>query len=452
MGKASKRSKKEDFEEEDDEIKSDFEIDSDDMNNGMLLNARDDSVSDYDEDELDGHDNDDEEDGIEDNDSDDDDDDDDEVGEREDDASDAEGEVEEEEYDNNGDEDDDDMNSDEVGRLNAKSKGAVLEELEKEVMDIRHNEKDLLRNLKRHKDEDVLKGQAVKNQKALWDRALECRFLLQRAFSNSNRLPQEPIRSLFNSSSDDIGEAYSSLINSSKKTLDSILELQEALLEKNPAIDQSMGVNQMKHSINIETSEKTNEETDDEEWATISQMQSRMASFRDKSIDKWHRKTQVTSGAAAIKGKLEAFNQNISGQVAAYMRDPTKMIKGMQQNRSAIALFGSISDPPGNLNQAIKADGDPELLDDTEFYQHLLKEFLETVDPTSSETAFYALKRLQTKKRKIVDRRASKSRKIRYHVHEKIKNFMAPDPMPLPDMAPRLFSNLFSLKTQTPAS
>lgn len=31
----------------------------------------------------------------------------------------------------------------------------------------------------------------------------------------------------------------------------------------------------------------------------------------------------------------------------------------------------------------------------------------------TTETAFYALKRLQTKKRKIVDRRASKSRKIR---------------------------------------
>lgn len=58
-------------------------------------------------------------------------------------------------------------------------------------------------------------------------------------------------------------------------------------------------------------------------------------------------------------------------------------------------------------------DGDPELLDDSEFYQQLLREFFETVDPESSEAAFYALKRLQTKKRKIVDRRASKSRKIR---------------------------------------
>lgn len=419
-----KKSKKE-VSEEEDEIASDFEIDSDDMHS---LNTADDDVDD--EDSLD--DSDDEED----------------VEGSDDDASDEEGEEEEHsEKGQRGDDSDDGMeseDSDEAGILNAESKGAALEELEKEVMEIQNKEEDLLKNLKRYKDEDVLKGQAVKNQRALWDRALECRFLLQKAFSSSNRLPQDPTRSLFCSSSDDIGEAYSSLITSSKKTLDSILELQEALLEKNPAIDQSASVNSTKHS---------NEETDDEEWSTISQMQSRMASFRDKSIDKWHRKTQVTSGAAAIKGKLEAFNQNISGQVASYMRDPNKMIKGMQQNRSVIALFGAIPDSSGNLNQeAIKADGDPELLDDSEFYQQLLKEFLETVDPSSSETAFYALKRLQTKKRKIVDRRASKSRKIRYHVHEKIKNFMAPEPMSIPDMAPRLFSNLFALKTQRPAS
>lgn len=35
----------------------------------------------------------------------------------------------------------------------------------------------------------------------------------------------------------------------------------------------------------------------------------RISSFRNKSVDKWQRKTQVTTGAAAIKGKLHAFNQ-----------------------------------------------------------------------------------------------------------------------------------------------
>lgn len=39
----------------------------------------------------------------------------------------------------------------------------------------------------------------------------------------------------------------------------------------------------------------------------------------------------------------------------------------------------------------------------------------------------------------------------RYNVHEKIVNFMAPQPMSLPAMASKLFENLFGLKTQKPA-
>nr|XP_028950919.1 protein AATF-like isoform X3 [Malus domestica] len=87
--------------------------------------------------------------------------------------------------------------------------------------------RDILKNLKRHKDKDLLKGQAVKNQKALWDKALEFRFLLQKAFSNSNRLPQEPVRSLFCDSHQVVSTAYSDLVDSSKRTLDSLAELQE---------------------------------------------------------------------------------------------------------------------------------------------------------------------------------------------------------------------------------
>ncbi|XWS67906.1 hypothetical protein CRYUN_Cryun04dG0044900 [Craigia yunnanensis] len=127
------------------------------------------------------------------------------------------------------------------------------------------------------------------------------------------------------------------------------------------------------------------------------------------------------------------------------MRDPSRMIKQMQQRISTIGVTEATNNANG---EEAHTEGDPELLDDSEFYQQSLKEFFETVDPTSSETAFYALKRLQTKKRKIVDRHASKSRKIRYHVHEKLVNFMAPEPMNLPSMTPKLFENLFGLKTQ----
>ncbi|CAH8250754.1 unnamed protein product [Arabidopsis lyrata] len=256
-----------------------------------------------------------------------------------------------------------------------------------------------MKNLKRDKGEDAVKGQAVKNQKALWDKTLEFRFLLQKAFDRSNRLPQEPVKSYFCSEDEDVSTAYTDLVTSSKKTLDFPLG---ALFEKNPSVDQQVN---------------------------------------EKAVDKWQRRTQVTTGAAAIKGKLHAFNQNVSEQVASYMRDPSRMIKQMQQSRSTVAVFGIEK----------QQEGDPELVEDAEFYRQLLKEFLETIDPASpsdNQAAFYEMKKFQTKKRKIVDRRASKSRKIRYNVHEKIVNFMAPRPAKIPPNTADLLKNLFGLKTR----
>ncbi|ONM30884.1 Protein AATF [Zea mays] len=152
----------------------------------------------------------------------------------------------------------------------------------------------------------------------------------------------------------------------------------------------------------------------------------RITTFRNTEIDKWHRKIQVTTGAAALKGKLHAFNQNISDQVAGYMRDPSRMINRMYLTNSAVRVFGKDVGEPGTAEE-VRA-----------FTTFPLKIF-----QTLFESAFYSLKKQQVKKRKLVDRRASKSRKIRYHVHEKITNFMAPEPMVLPPMAPKLFENLF---------
>lgn len=42
--------------------------------------------------------------------------------------------------------------------------------------------------------------------------------------------------------------------------------------------------------------------------------------------------------------------------------------------------------------------------------------------------------------------------KCRYHVHEKIVNFMASEPMAIPAGAPILFDNLFGLQNKKPAT
>ncbi|RXH93134.1 hypothetical protein DVH24_013710 [Malus domestica] len=99
------------------------------------------------------------------------------------------------------------------------------------------------------------------------------------------------------------------------------------------------------------------------------------ATFRNKLIDKWQRKTEVTTGAADIKSELHAFNQNISEQVASYIKDPSRMVGQMQMWKLAVAVFGTVTQSAAGA----EVDGDPELLDDFELYQtthHLLVKLL----------------------------------------------------------------------------
>ncbi|XP_070681302.1 uncharacterized protein [Malus domestica] len=70
------------------------------------------------------------------------------------------------------------------------------------------------------------------------------------------------------------------------------------------------------------------------------------------------------------------------------------MVGQMQMWKLAVAVFGSVpvgeNTAKGKVTQSdagAQADGDPELLDDSELYQTLLKELFETIDPSSSETA-----------------------------------------------------------------
>ncbi|KAJ6800219.1 hypothetical protein M6B38_202995 [Iris pallida] len=64
-------------------------------------------------------------------------------------------------------------------------------------------------------------------------------FLLQKPFSSSNKLPQEPVKSSFYSSDIVVDQAYADLVSSCKQTLDCMLELQEDLLEQNHSIIES---------------------------------------------------------------------------------------------------------------------------------------------------------------------------------------------------------------------
>ncbi|KAI0309579.1 apoptosis-antagonizing transcription factor [Amylostereum chailletii] len=73
-------------------------------------------------------------------------------------------------------------------------------------------------------------------------------------------------------------------------------------------------------------------------------------------------------------------------------------------------------------------DDDDEVFDDTDFYQELLRDVIDARGQDGGRDDWMAAQR-QKKAKKSVDTKASKGRKLRYEVHEKIQNFMVPVPL-----------------------
>jgi protein AATF/BFR2 len=75
---------------------------------------------------------------------------------------------------------------------------------------------------------------------------------------------------------------------------------------------------------------------------------------------------------------------------------------------------------------------EPEIFDDGDFYQTLLKQLIEsglseTADPVEMSRQWLQVKSATRKMHRAdVDRRASKGRKLRYTEHQQLLSFMAP--------------------------
>jgi protein AATF/BFR2 len=76
----------------------------------------------------------------------------------------------------------------------------------------------------------------VRHQRALWERSLELRILLQRPLAGSNRLPQPAVRASALAQDEGLAAGYRQLLAASADTLQQLLELQAALLGSNPGI------------------------------------------------------------------------------------------------------------------------------------------------------------------------------------------------------------------------
>jgi protein AATF/BFR2 len=143
-------------------------------------------------------------------------------------------------------------------------------------------------------------------------------------------------------------------------------------------------------------------------WDAVSKHNDAIMTYCLKISDSWHEQTKGPN-----RKNLKALDQSISSQMEYVMNDPdsraVKRCRGLTEGE----------------------------YDDAPLYAALLKE---SVQKGASGDEFRAMK-LASKfgkkpSAKEVDRRASKGRKIRYSMIDKLVNFMAPRPVPVSEGTP----------------
>lgn len=161
-------------------------------------------------------------------------------------------------------------------------------------------------------------------------------------------------------------------------------------------------------------------------------------SFRDSTIQKWNDKTRLAT-ATNVKN---APTNTILQQISYILSDRDKLLRRTQLKRSEYDIVGyskPLEEETRNQNDAEvtrdRKDNDeyiPEIFDDSDFYHQLLRELIECKsadisDPVQLSRQWIALQQMRSKMKRKVDTKATKGRKIKYVVHNKLVNFMAPE-------------------------
>ncbi|XP_015275995.1 PREDICTED: protein AATF [Gekko japonicus] len=314
--------------------------------------------------------------------------------------------------------------------------------------------------------EEVEKGRAVINQIALWDQLLEGRIKLQKALVTANQLPQPDTFPKFKKRG---GPEFATALKDNHKALKALLralvDLQDELLYQYSGTQHLVVGGQ---SAEAESMEEIPSGSDDEgEHAKRERLPKRplkrklamdeypefaakrfadFRAYRNSTLQKWHDKTKLASGKLG-KG-FGAFERSILTQIEHILMDKERLLRRTQTKRSVYRVLGKPLREPEPLPEALPGqtealplaaanahlkDLDEEIFDDDDFYHQLLRELIErktsSLDPNDQVAMgrqWLAIQKLRSKIRKKVDRKASKGRKIRYHVHSKLVSFMAP--------------------------
>ncbi|CAH1776585.1 unnamed protein product [Owenia fusiformis] len=320
-------------------------------------------------------------------------------------------------------------------------------------------------------EDEIAKGKAAKCQLNVWDQLLETRIKLQKNLVIVNQLPLcDTLDEIIKEGGDDVKDASTQAVKGLKKLLDALVQLQNTLMlqykeTKHIALG-TQGKESKPKKQSLSDEEITSESEDESDAETtnhksksstlkrkialddypqfLSKRHADFKVYRNATIQKWYDKTRLASGKLSSKS-FSVFDQSAVKQIDQILSDKPHLVKRTQLKRSPYRVLGDPLEKPADAvkdenlqasitqkeQQAKEQEYNTEIFDDDDFYHQLLRELIERKttdlqDPIELSRQWLEIQKLRNKTKRKVDTRASKGRKIRYDVHQKLVNFMAP--------------------------
>lgn len=314
-------------------------------------------------------------------------------------------------------------------------------------------------------------GEAASTQVKAFEKTLALRIALQKVLDVGNKLP---VRETSTGDSVDVYEGVeeSEEFQESSANCGRALRSLTSMLAKERA--EGKGENMTSGEVDI---------SENPTWEEIESIQQDLRPNWEKVVNKLH--ARINFGSDTAQSKLRVFNQKIWDQIGSIRNDKKRLIEksrmpkndSQRLGREALDVVPSDQRPQedsdddeddkssdeddndngdsddtdkkkGKKRKGAYDDYDTEVYDDRPFYSMLLKTFI--TNSSNGEgvsniraSDLSALKKYKRSK-SVVDRRASKGRKIRYVSHKKLENFMFPEHVAESSISSdRLFKSLF---------
>ncbi|EAR84833.2 apoptosis antagonizing transcription factor (macronuclear) [Tetrahymena thermophila SB210] len=306
------------------------------------------------------------------------------------------------------------------------------------IDEIDQEDQDLKQETQKQQDDEMQKAKAVRQQIQLWKELVFVRFNMHKNLELVKKLPSPQDIGGFDSKENNQNKKYLEL--NILRNIDLIQKIRGNLTEKaNGPKDRILRKNNIKllqkfinhNNIVRDQYENENELNIKSMWQQFEESFDNMHNWMEENILKWSQKTQLLNSINLKRNGMSALIHTPIGQTQKAMQQIDNLIYKSQLKRTSFRILGrDISN--------VQKETDQEIFDDSDLYHELLKEYMTEIEENKEvgedgllfdSTRLYLLERKlkqQEKKQKIVDRRASKSRKIRFDVHQKLVNFMNP--------------------------